>query len=185
MRDKQILDSLNLGDDELSFACAQFIGDKLYAGMSDNSVRVYDVSGGKLSQTQTLECGELSYINEIDKGDDGKVFICADNGVGYFDKSGSFFRINTNSFNNSIDNVEIDYQGNIWLTSSRLGLLKMSASVFTDIFSTYGIESSVVNAVERSDGKLYVNILVVHNKLSVCIIRITASSQLICIPSIL
>ncbi|MBO6140701.1 MAG: HD domain-containing protein [Ruminococcus sp.] len=156
MRDKQILDSLNLGDDEHSFACAQFIGDKLYAGMSDNFVRVYDVSGGKLSQTQTLECGDLSYINEIDKGSDGKVFICADNGVGYFDKEGSFFRINTNSFNNSIDNVEVDYQGNIWLTSSRLGLLKMSASVFTDIFTTYGIENSVVNAVERSDGKMYV-----------------------------
>ena len=155
MSDKKVLDQLNLGSDELEFACCQFVGNELYAGMSDNTIRVYDISGGSLNEKDTIECGGLIYVNAIEQVADGRVFICADNGAGYIDKQGKFSQINTNAFNNSIDNIEIDFQGNIWLSSSRLGLMKLSASVFTDVFTMHGIENAVVNAVERSGGKLY------------------------------
>ena len=155
MKEMKVLDSINLGSDELEFASCQFVDGKLYAGMSNNTLRVYDYSSGRLDEQNTIECGDLMYVNSIEQQQDGRVFVCADNGIGYLDASGSFFRVNTNSFNNSIDNLEIDYQGNIWLTSSRLGLMKMSASVFSDVFTTYGIEPSVVNAVERSGGRMY------------------------------
>ncbi len=155
MKDKQITDSIYPeSEEDVDFASCNFVDDLLYAGMSDNTIRVYDVSSDKLVEKQVLDIGDLSFVNSLEQSGD-KVFVCADNGVGYFDAKGEFFKINTNSFNNSIDNFQIDYQGNLWFTSSRLGLLKLSKSVFTDIFTTYGIPSAVVNAVERSDGKLY------------------------------
>ncbi|MBQ6633430.1 MAG: HD domain-containing protein [Ruminococcus sp.] len=155
MKDKKITDSIFPESEEAAdFASCNFVDDMLYAGMSDNTIRVYDVSSDKLVEKEVLSIGDLSFVNSIEQSGD-KVFVCADNGVGYFDAKGDFYKINTNAFNNSIDNFQIDYQGNLWFTSSRLGLLKLSKSVFTDIFTTYGIPSAVVNAVERSDGKLY------------------------------
>ena len=48
-----------------------------------------------------------------------------------------------NEFNNSIDNTLLDYQGNLWFTSSRLGLLRLAQSAFKDIYTTIGMQSRV------------------------------------------
>ena len=40
-----------------------------------------------------------------------------------------------------------DYQGNLWFTSSRLGLLRMAKSPFKDVYGSIGIERRVVNAI--------------------------------------
>lgn len=79
--------------------------------------------------------------------ENGELFICADNGIGYIDNSGVFEKINTNEFNNSIDNMLMDYQENLWFTSSRLGLLRMAPSDFRDIYNTVGMENRVVNTI--------------------------------------
>ncbi len=48
-----------------------------------------------------------------------------------------------------------DYQGNIWLTSSRYGVLKLSANRFSNLFDKVGAVNSVVNAVMEYDDKFY------------------------------
>ena len=68
---------------------------------------------------------------------------------------GTYERINTNEFNNSIDNMMMDYQGNLWFTSSRLGLLRLAASDFRDIYSTAGMENRVTNTVVQWNGTYY------------------------------
>ncbi|MBR6089229.1 MAG: HD domain-containing protein, partial [Anaerolineaceae bacterium] len=40
-----------------------------------------------------------------------------------------------------------DYQGNLWFTSSRLGLLRLATSSFLNIYSTIGMAHHVVNSV--------------------------------------
>ena len=61
-------------------------------------------------------CPELRHINSLYFYDD-VLFVAADNGIGYFFNN-NFEKIETGSFNNSIDNVLIDFQENLWFTSS-------------------------------------------------------------------
>ena len=95
----------------------------------------------------------IQSVNFIEHGTGG--YVCADNGVGAIDETGGFTVINTDEFNNSIDNMTVDYQGNLWFTSSRLGLLRLSQSVFTDVYRTYGIAGKVVNSTEEWNDCLY------------------------------
>jgi len=51
--------------------------------------------------------------------------------------------------------MTVDYQGNPWFASSRHGLLQLSRSPFTNIFSEYGLEADVANTTAIRDGYLY------------------------------
>ena len=94
-------------------------------------------------------------IKSLQQSEDGYWFVCADNGTGYIDKEGIYHTINTNQFNSSIDHMLIDYQGNLWFTSSRLGLLRMCKSVFTEIYDEVGLPGDVVNSVTKWNGQFY------------------------------
>jgi energy-coupling factor transport system substrate-specific component len=69
---------------------------------------------------------------------------------------GGYHRINTNEFNNSIDNMLCDYQGNLWFTSSRLGLLRLSKSPFKDVYGSIGMDRQVVNAIVSWKNSYYI-----------------------------
>ena len=66
---------------------------------------------------------------------------------GHITRENEFEPVNTNDFNNSIDNMLFDYQGNLWFTSSRLGLLRLAKSAFKDIYGTIGMDRRVVNTI--------------------------------------
>ena len=152
----EILASVTDPNEGEIFTCCTF-GESglLYVGTSGNSIEVYENTGTDLIRKKKIICGRLNYIQSItfDRGVRG--YICADNGIGYIDPDGNYTDINSDEFNNSIDNMTVDYQGNLWFTSSRLGLLRMSGSVFTDVYRSFGIPVKVVNAVEEWNGSLY------------------------------
>ena len=100
-----------------------------------------------------LFCSELSHINSLYFNDD-VIFVTADNGIGYFSGK-TFKKIESGSFNNSIDNVLIDFQQNLWFTSSRLGLLKMCKSPFSEVYLSAGFQEVVVNSITSFEGLLY------------------------------
>ena len=142
--------------DEL-FSCCEFGNDgMLYVGSSLGTVYIYKTEGSGLVREGMICCGKLSSIQSLDFDEEGRCFVCADNGVGYIDTTGKYSDINTEEFNNSIDNMTIDYQGNLWFTSSRLGVMRLSKSVFTDINRIYGLPGNVVNTVEEWNGRLYI-----------------------------
>ncbi|MGX8705909.1 MAG: HD domain-containing phosphohydrolase, partial [bacterium] len=87
---------------------------------------------------------------------DGTLFIASDSGVSYIDPDGGYHLLNTNDFNNSIDNMLSDYQGNLWFTSSRLGLLRLAKSAFKDAYGTIGMERRVVNAIVKWQRNYYI-----------------------------
>ena len=126
----------------------------LYAGMSDNQIIVYDISGDSLKEKRRITCDGLFNIKSIQKKNN-TVFICSDTGVGYLGTDGYFRKINTNGFNSNIDNMDVDYQGNLWFTSSRQGLLKLSRSSFTELFDATGLKPAVVNTETRWKGRMY------------------------------
>ncbi|MBQ8110780.1 MAG: HD domain-containing protein [Clostridia bacterium] len=150
MQKGRILSSIQLTDDSETFNTVCFDEDGvLLAGTSTNHIYVYEIDEGRFDEKTVRTCEGLNHINDLYYLDNGELFISADNGVGYISRDNDFEAVNTNSFNNSIDNMLIDYQGNLWFTSSRLGLLRMAPSAFKDVYSTVGMPNRVVNAVEK------------------------------------
>ena len=138
------------------FTCCTFDNSGLlYVGTSGNSIYVYENKEDGLVRQRKITCGSLSNLQSITFSGEKRAYICADSGIGYIDTKGNYTDINSDEFNNSIDNMCIDYQGNLWFTSSRLGLLRMSRSVFLDVYRAYGLAPRVVNSVAEWNGCLY------------------------------
>lgn len=152
-----ITDTIRMPEGDGQFTSCSF--DKnglLYIGTSENDYWVYEIRDQKLEEKGTVSCGDLYGINRIYFTEKGETFICADNGIGYFDTSGILTVLNSPDFASSIDNMTVDYQGNFWFTSSRKGLLRLCYSPFTDMYKQFGMQQKVVNTVAEWDGKLYV-----------------------------
>lgn len=138
------------------YSCCMFDDQgRLYVGRTDNRIEVYKVKGEKLQKLRTISCGNLVNIKSLHMSEKQEIFVCTDNGTGFLDGDGTYHSVNTNKFNSSIDHMLIDYQGNLWFTSSRLGLLRLCRSVFTEIFTEAGLEEDVVNTVIRWKGDVY------------------------------
>ena len=152
----RIISSRQLPERSTVFKSCTFDRDGcLLAATSGNEIFRFDISRGWFDMLKVTECPGLMTIKNMHYMDNGSLFICADNGIAFVNTAGEYERINTNEFNNSIDNMMVDYQGNLWFTSSRLGLLRLAASDFRDIYSTAGMESHVTNTVAQWNGVNY------------------------------
>ena len=156
LRQGQILSSRQLKGSTSVYKSCTFTPDgTLLVATTGNEIYSFDVSRDWFEQKDVWTCGDLKSIKDLSFLPSGELFISADNGVGYRLPDGHFERINTNNFNNSIDKMLMDYQGNIWFTSSRLGLLRMAPSDFRDIYSTAGLPNRVVNTIVEWNGNFY------------------------------
>lgn len=156
LKNGDILTSVALPDDHEVFNCCAFAPDgTLMVGTTTNHIYSFDVSGDDLKQTDIKTCNDIKSINNLNFLDDGTFFISSDSGISYVDKVG-YHHLNTNDFNNSIDNMLYDYQGNLWFTSSRLGLLRLAKSPFKDVYGSIGMERHVVNTIVSWQGYYYI-----------------------------
>lgn len=153
----QILSSLRLTSSDETFNCCGFMPDgRLMAGTTANRIYFYDISRDYFVEDgRAVECGDLRSLNDFQPLENGEILVCADNGIGLLDPSLNFHRIKVNSFNNSVDSIQVDYQGNFWFASSRQGLLRLARSPFRDIYGSAGIEPHVANAVTKWQGCYY------------------------------
>ena len=156
MREGQVISSRKLNNSQTVFKSCIFDPDGLLlAATTGNEIYRFRVSAGSFELLDTMECPSLLNIKNLQFLENGDLFICADNGIAYLNESREYELINTNEFNNSIDNMLMDYQGNLWFTSSRLGLLRLAPSDFRDIYSTVGMENRVVNTIVQWNGVYY------------------------------
>jgi len=156
MREGEIVSSRQLPERQTTFRSCAFDPDGyLLAATTGNEIFQFDISRGWFELLKVTECPNLQSIMNMYFLENGEMFICADNGVAYVDTDGVYEKINTNDFNNSIDNMLMDYQGNLWFTSSRLGLLRMAASDFRDVYTTAGMENRVTNTIVRWNDVYY------------------------------
>lgn len=126
----------------------------MYLGTTDNKVYVYTMKSGKPVLESRIVLDGCEAINCFYQTENGELFVCSDTGVALIDKGGRCQSINTNNFNSSIDNMLMDYQGNLWFSSSRLGLLEMCQSPFEELFPKIG-QNVVVNTTAKWDGLLF------------------------------
>ena len=139
------------------FTCvSQYAGDTFITGTSLGEIYTYTIdgknSGAEYICTTDIGGINIIYYNPTSKG----YLICAENGLGNVTRTGKYTNMCIEYFNNSISGSLIDYQGNIWFSSSKQGIVKLSSNPFSDIFKQAGLNNHVVNAVLKHNGYLYV-----------------------------
>ena len=155
LRDGEIITSPIKFAENKAYRSACFTEDnRLLLGTTDNDVLIYDMSADTPCLIREFSVEEIEGINSFYVTDNMEIFICSDTGVVVVQKDLSCKKLNTNNFMSSINNMLIDYQGNLWFSSSRLGLLEMCKSPFVEVFSKIG-EESVVNTTEKWQGLLF------------------------------
>lgn len=155
LRGTEIIARLEKNNGDEIFSCCAFDeSGTLYAGTSGNTVTAFDISDGRFKEKGSVDCEELSALASLEFTDDGVMFVCADNGAGYITSDNRFVNIEMNSFSSSIEHMLKDYQGNYWFASSRLGLLCLRKSVFTEFGQYDGLSGDVVNTVIKWQGVL-------------------------------
>ena len=121
------------------------------AGTSGDEVLVLDED---LNRVDLLTMDGLSCINDMRYDASGALWLCADNGIAiYVDGS---LRMQNLLMNNSVDKMMVDMEGNYWFVSSRQGVLEVSRSQFGDVSRSAGLDSMVVNAIQRIGDTLYI-----------------------------
>lgn len=157
------------------YVCCLFGEDgRLYCGTLENEVHEFCLTDNRLELTAIYKCEGLNNINSLDFLESGDMMVSSDSGIGFFNKKMEYSPIVTNTFNNSIDNMTVDYQGNLWFTSSRMGVLKLCKSDFLDLYGEAGIERNVVNTVSKYGDELYVG-----TDKGLDIINLTTNTQII------
>lgn len=157
MEGGQIKEKLTCGEKQEQFTCCVY-DEKgiLYAGTSAGNIYLYEGNGEGLEERGIFFCEKDFSINELFFTEEKVLFVCGESGIGYLDENGVFQRLHTGEFDNSIDSMTEDYQGNMWFVSSRLGMLRLCQSSFTDLYSVAGLPEQVVNTVESMEEILYV-----------------------------
>lgn len=128
----------------------------ILAGTSGNGLYFIEHDEKHLSVSKILASPNIDTINSIHTDMNGLIWYCANNGFGYINQEEEFCPLNVQNFDGSIEWFHEDYQGNIWLASSRYGVLKLSDNRFYNLFVTYGIDPAVCNSIVLFDEKYYV-----------------------------
>nr|MCR4902942.1 HD domain-containing protein [Butyrivibrio sp.] len=125
----------------------------VYIGTTDSKIYYGKFENG-FELVKEINCDPLSYINCIKQIGD-KLWICADNGIGYIEDN-KLYVLDNLPMNSSVTSVMTDYLGNLWFTSSKQGIMKIVLNHFTDVFAQYGLEETVVNATCMLEDKLFI-----------------------------
>ena len=125
----------------------------LYLGTSGSLV-CRGSFGDNFENVETTDAAPLAYVERMEYID-GQIWLCADNGIGNIDENG-VHQLDNLPMNNSITHVMTDYEGNLWFTSTRQGVMKVVPNQFTNIYERYGLPAAVVNATCLLDNRLFV-----------------------------
>lgn len=141
------------------YTCVSAVGGQLLVGTSENYVEEFRIFKNMSVTSRRMELGDFINIRDIKACSDGRLWVCADNGVGYLkednDNSWNFYTQHFDGFDASIFDIHEDYEGNIWFASQRCGVMKLAKGRFLDLFSLSGIDAVSVNAVCEYKGNYY------------------------------
>ena len=126
----------------------------LYIGLGDGGILYGSLESGN-GHLQRIETPGLSMINSI-LISHGRLWIASDKGIGFYDKDNEFIRPDKMQRSNASQFLMEDLEGNIWAASYRLGIIKMSPSIFSNVNSLAEIPPLVVNSTYIKDGILYI-----------------------------
>lgn len=130
--------------------------DEYWVGTTGDKVVKIKITGQEVQILKTMTTEGRYTVNDMLLRPNGSLFVTTDNGVGYFDIKDDFHAIDKMRFNNSVDTIMVDYEDNMWFSSSRMGVAKLTYNSFRDVFALAGITPRVVNSVLKHNGITYV-----------------------------
>ena len=125
---------------------------KVYLG-TEGEYLLYGTFGGAPESYTRIETPDLSSANML-KLIDGKLWICANSGIGYMDGDDGYQLLSLTPLA-MVEGVLKDYEGNLWFYSYRNGILKVCLSVFTDVSLMTDMEDRVVTTTWMKNDLLY------------------------------
>ena len=125
----------------------------IYVGTEHSEVYYGNITSG-MKNMQVYDVSPLKHVNSMEMVG-GQLWICADNGIGTL-SDGDINVLSGLQMNNSIDQMLVDYEGNLWFISSRQGVMKIVKNPFSDIFERYNVNNAVVNSTCIYSKKLFV-----------------------------
>ncbi len=118
---------------------------------SDYQIESMILDDKRTTNKHTVDCQTVNCLLEDSYG---RIWVCSDTGLGYIDGN-DFYSASGIDFG-SLECVEIDYEGNIWLASSRQGVMQLVRGRFDDKSMATGLHGVIVNATQIYDGLLFV-----------------------------
>ena len=125
----------------------------MYVGTGESKIYYGQLENG-FADAKEIDVSPLNYVNDMEYYD-GQLWVCADYGIGTYDGE-TFNFIDNLPMNNSIDHMITDYEGNIWFTSSRQGVMKIVSNRFSDVFDWYDLPDTVVNSTCMYGNTLFI-----------------------------
>ena len=147
LKDKKIVFWLS-GEDCLVKGVISLLPDpeqpgKLYIGTESSEI-CYGTLEQNFEDMDVRDVAPLSYV-ECFEYIGGQIWICARNGIGNLGESG-FHLLDNVPLDNSVGHVMTDYEGNLWFTSTRQGVMKVVPNQFSDLYERCGLPPAVVNS---------------------------------------
>ena len=138
-------------EEDYFFYCIALTSQGLIAGTETGELFVLECfeDGLKIKKRISILANVIDAVFEDSKN---RIWVATGTGFGYLDTKLLFHKMSYNGFSSSIEGFHEDYQGNIWIASSRYGVMKLSRSSFINLFEKYGIQDTTVNAVEYYAG---------------------------------
>ena len=142
-----LLDPAEMG---FKFTCVAFDGFSLVAGTSENFIKKIKFKDGKIELAETLSILKLFNITSLYFGKNNNLFFTTESEIGLFnEKFEMSFRFIPGF--SKIRAIHEDYEGNLWVSSARYGVLKFSENNFSKI----NLHQEASNAVCLFNGKYY------------------------------
>lgn len=124
----------------------------LWIGNQNNFIKKVDYSTNleqNIFMTNREGCNSL-FIDST-----GKIWTSTENGVGYF-YNNIYHEVDGALINSSIEEIYEDYEGTLWVISSKTGILKLVRSKFTDLSFKLDLPDKTINGIINYNGNYYI-----------------------------
>ena len=139
----------DLTEEEFSTIASDGNG-KIYIGTAGNDVLCF--KGWNSYEVLHSNCAGINDIYSVND----QVYVCTDNGIGYFRTDNSFISVTGLEISNYINDMMVDYEGNFWFASKRSGVLYMARSKFSYMNKEFKLDEQVTNCIHKYRAKTYI-----------------------------
>ena len=160
LKDRKLLRFIRIADNPVG-ASGAIIADPENPGMyymesTDLNLHhiTFNPATGEITETEVIEIAPLMYVKVMEYIGD-RIWVCTGNGIGVLE-DGKFTVLDNLPMNNNVGHIMTDYQGNLWFTSTRQGVMKVVPNQFASLFDRFGLDAAVVNTTCMSEGNLFV-----------------------------
>ncbi len=132
---------------------------EIYLGTSDNELAVlfFEEEGCSLDNVRVeyRNTGDVTTHNLLQVNRQGDVLVSGLHGMGIYTADGSFTSFGEDEKAVSVNWAEVDYEGNIWLATSGLGVVKYARAAF-EVPKVDLLDGTVINTVQKTENRYYI-----------------------------